>query len=178
MYTNEEIKSIKAISGRRSLELLDSRISSFLDVCEHNSPDLHHIHDKESCSLCKHKSLVHDLNEPTEEMAAHQVLNLFYDLRTGSIVEKETMCSYETQLGSARQKILSALIEHRIFIPTQTLVAISGLVNTGLVSKTIQKINKIFAKNFNTDQKLIIGKIGKGYRLNPAIRFASSTNNI
>lgn len=173
MYTIEEIK---AISKRSNVES-DPRMALFLDICEHYSPGLHNIHDKASCSFCKNKSLVHDPNEPTEEIPVRQVLALFYDLKDGSVLEKETMYSYEVQSGSARQKILAALLQHKTFIPTQTLVMVSELANVGLVSRTIQKINKIFAKNFNTDQKLVVGKIGKGYRINPAIRLVSSTNN-
>ncbi len=174
MYT---IKETEAIAGRRFLKLIDPRSSSFLNFLEHFNPELHNIHNKESCSFCKNKSLVQNPNEPTDEIPARQITVLFYNSDDHSLVEKETMYSYEIKSHSTRQKILSALIQHRTFIPTRTLVTISRLTDIGSVSRTIQKMNKIFAKNFNTDQKLIAGKIGKGYRINSAIRIVSNKNN-
>lgn len=167
------IKEMKYISMRTQLTSLDPRMASILDFSEHFNPALHSVHDRDSCFHCKQKRLVFDPNEPTDEQPVRQVLMLFYNLEDGSILEKETGYLYEAKKGSARHKILTLLIRQKIFIPTDILVTATGISDAGSVSRTIQKINSLFAKHFETEQKLIIGKIGRGYRINPAIRFVS-----
>ncbi len=167
------IKEIKYISKKAQLESLDPQMASMLDFSEHLSPALQSIHDRDSCFHCKQKRLVSDPNEPTDEQPVRQVLMLFYNLETGLILEKETGRLYEAKKGSARHKILTLLIRHKKFISTALLVTATGISDAGSVSRTIQKMNTLFAKHFETEQKLIVGKIGRGYRINPSIRFVS-----
>lgn len=155
------------------LEVLDPRMGPVMDIFEHYSPALHSIHDKEACSLCQNLSLVHNPNEPSDIEPVRQVLALAYNLEEGTLIEKETGLKFEITPGSILHKMLSPLIQHRTYIPTRTL-ALSG---AGDVSRAIQKINIRFAKKFAVKQKLIDGKIGKGYRINPEIRLVSATNN-
>lgn len=167
------IKEYKAIAKRAQLESLDPQMGSVMDLFEHYSPTLHSIHDREACSFCQGLSLVHDPNEPSDVAAVRQVLALAYDLENGILTEKETGLKFEITPGSILHKLAFLLIQHRIYIPTRTL-ALSG---AGDVSRAIQKINKRFAKKFGVEQKLIVGKIGKGYRMNPEIRLVSEANN-
>lgn len=167
------LKEHKVIARRALLDSLDPKMGSTLDFFEHYSPALHSIHDKEACSLCQNLSLVHDPNEPSDIEPVRQVLALAYNLEQGTLIEKETRLKFEITPGSILHKMLSLLIQHRTYIPTHTL-ALNG---SGDVSRAIQKINMRFAKKFGVKQKLIDGKIGKGYRMNPEIRLVSATNN-
>jgi hypothetical protein len=171
------VKEIKAISRRDIIDLMDPKISNFLNLCEHYNPKLHKIHDSESCLFCKNKQLVNNPNAIENEPIPRTKLVLFYDLKKGVIYEKETEFFYEPEATSLRKKLIFTLIKQRKYIPTHLLTILLESSSEGNISRTIQKINKLFTEKFNTEQKIIVGKIGKGYRLNPAIRMVNETRS-
>lgn len=76
--------------------------------------------------------------------------------------------SYRLEANSGRSKLIQTLIEHKTYVPTQTLIEITGLANQKSIENAVYEIKKMIHKKLNISD-FIDGYQDSGYRINPSI---------
>jgi hypothetical protein len=75
---------------------------------------------------------------------------------------------YRLEANSGRSKLIQTLIEHKTYVPTQTLVEITGLANQKSIENAVYEMEKIIHKKLNISD-FIDGYQDSGYRISPSI---------
>lgn len=75
---------------------------------------------------------------------------------------------YRLEANSGRSKLINTLITHRGYMPTQTLIEITGLRNQKSIESTVYEMKKIIHKKLNISN-FIDGYQDSGYRISPDV---------
>ena len=75
---------------------------------------------------------------------------------------------YRFEANSGRSKLIQTLIAHKTYVPTQTLVEITGLANQKSIENAVYEMKKIIRKKLNISD-FIDGYQDSGYRISPSI---------
>ena len=75
---------------------------------------------------------------------------------------------YRLELNSYRDKMIRMLVAHKTYVPTKSLIEISGFISRKSLESAVQAMNRIAHKKLNVE-KLIDGYQDSGYRIDPGI---------
>lgn len=75
---------------------------------------------------------------------------------------------YRLEANSGRSKLINTLIAHKGYVPTQTLVELTGLRNQKSIESTVYEMKKIIHKKLNISN-FIDGYQDSGYRISPDV---------
>lgn len=75
---------------------------------------------------------------------------------------------YRLESNSGRSKLIRTLITHKGYMPTQTLIEITGLRNQKSIEGAVYAMRKIIYKKLNVSD-FIDGYQDSGYRINPNV---------
>ncbi len=75
---------------------------------------------------------------------------------------------YRLEANSGRSKLIQTLITHKTYVPTQTLIEITGLANQKSIESAVYEMKKIIHKKLNISD-FIDGYQDSGYRISPSI---------
>ncbi len=75
---------------------------------------------------------------------------------------------YRFEANSGRSKLIQTLIAHKTYVPTQTLIEITGLANQKSIESAVYEMKKIIHEKLNISD-FIDGYQDSGYRISPSI---------
>lgn len=75
---------------------------------------------------------------------------------------------YRLEANSGRSKLINTLIAHKGYVPTQTLIEITGLRNQKSIESTVYEMKKMIHKKLNISN-FIDGYQDSGYRISPDV---------
>ena len=89
-------------------------------------------------------------------------------------VDSELYCDpkathyYRLEANSYRDRMIRTLIVRKAYVPTESLIEISGFISRKSLESAVQAMNRIAHKKLNIE-KLIDGYQDSGYRIDPGI---------
>jgi len=75
---------------------------------------------------------------------------------------------YRFEANSGRSKLIQTLIAHKTYVPTQTLIEITGLANQKSIESAVYEMKKIIHEKLHISD-FIDGYQDSGYRISPSI---------
>lgn len=150
--TKLEVKSIRV--------LLERRTSRFEGLTEYDQHLVKIFAREAAISFAEY--FAKDKNAPTNKTVVY--LSPDYELYR----EPKSRYCFRMEAPSKRMKLITAIMTAKKFIPTQTLVDITGLASVKSVQSAVQAIRRSAKKKLELSE-FIDGWQDSGYRINPNV---------